>query len=162
MKKLIDFDGLFDKKLAEYMEANMGKYTEKQWESVVPKLYKTFGDTFIKSAGNTPKGYYAEMSDEELVETLERHVAEGVPVSDFLCNELEGRNCPDGLLALMKSGNEELVTLAVNLAGENVKAFDVYFDLLTGDLGEEVKDTVAERIKANADCAMERALSLTV
>ncbi len=160
MKKLIDFDGLFDKKLSEYMEENFGKYTEKQWESIIPKLYKNFGDTFIKSAGNTPKGYYAEMSDEELVETLAAHVREGVPVSDFLCNELQERNCPDGLLELMKSGEEELVTLAVNLAGDSVKAFGVYFDLLTGDLDAEVKDTVVERLKGDADSAKERAIEL--
>ena len=69
MKKLIDFDGMFDEKLAEYMEENAGKYQEKQWEAIIPKLYKKFGDTFVKSAGNTPKGYYAEMSDEELVKS---------------------------------------------------------------------------------------------
>ncbi len=158
MKKLIDFDGLFDKKLSEYMEENFGKYTEKQWENVIPKLYKSFGDTFIKSAGNTPKGYYAEMSDGELVEALAAHVREGVPVSDFLCNELQSRNCPDGLLELMRSGDGELVTLAVNLAGDSVKAFDVYFDLLTDDLDQEVKDTVVDRLKENADSAKERAI----
>ena len=160
MKKLIDFDGLFDKKLSSFMEENFGKYTEKQWESIIPKLYKSFGDTFIPSAGNTPKGYYAEMGDEELVDTLAAHVREGVPVSDFLCNELEARNCPDGLLALMRSGEEELVAFAVNLAGDSVKAFDVYFDLLTGDLDGEVKDTVVERLKGDADSAKERAIEL--
>ena len=30
--KLIDFDGLFDEKLAQFMEENKNKYTEKQWE----------------------------------------------------------------------------------------------------------------------------------
>ena len=160
MKKLIDFDGLFDQKLSEYMEENFGKYTEKQWESLIPKLYKSFGDTYLKSAGNTPKGYYAEMGDEELVEALAAHVREGVPVSDFLCNELQSRGCPDGLLRLMKSGEEELVTLSVNLAGDSVKAFDVYFDLLTGDLDAEVKDTVVERLKGDADAAKERAIEL--
>ncbi len=160
MKKIIDFDGLFDKKLSEYMEQNHGKYTEKQWESIIPKLYKNFGDTYLKSAGNTPKGFYAEMSDEELVETLKAHVREGVPVSDFLCNELESRGCPDGLLDLMRSGDEELVTLAVNLAGDSEKAFDVYFDLLTGDWNEDVKDTVVERLKNGADTVKERAIRL--
>ena len=158
MKKPIDFDGAFDRKLAEYMEENAGKYTEKQWETVIPKLYKTFGDTFIKSVGNTPKGYYAEMSDDELVESLEAHIREDVPVSDFLCRELEGRNCPDRLLALLHSDDQQLLTLAVNLAGDAVKAFGAYFDLLTGVVDEEVKDTVVERLKNGADAAKERAL----
>ena len=66
MKKLIDFDGLFDEKLAEYIRRNPKKYTEKQWENVIPKLYRQFGDTYVAVAGATPKQYYAEMSDEEL------------------------------------------------------------------------------------------------
>lgn len=160
MKKLIDFDGLFDEKLSEYMHMNAGKYTEKQWENVIPKLYKQFGDTYVARAGNTPKGYYADMTDDELAETLARHVAENVPVSDFLCRELEGRGCPDALVSLIASGNEELVTLAVNLAGESVRAFPAYFDLLAGDGSEDVKDAVCEQLKNGADAAKERALTL--
>lgn len=160
MKKLIDFDGLFDEKLGEYMRMNAGKYTEKQWESIIPKLYKQFGDTYIAKAGNTPKGYYAEMDDDALVSTLVRHIEEGVPVSDFLCRELEGRGCPDALLALLASENEELVTLAVNLAGENVRAFPAYFDLLAGERGEDIKDAVSEQLKNGADAAKARALTL--
>ena len=99
MKKLIDFDALFDEKLSEYMKQNAGKYTEKQWESIIPKLYKQFGDIRIPSVGNTPKGYYACMTDEELADSLRRHVEEGVPVSDFLCWELETRGCPEAFIA---------------------------------------------------------------
>ena len=160
MKKLIDFDGLFDEKLSEYMHMNAGKYTEKQWENVIPKLYKQFGDTYVAKAGNTPKGYYADMTDDELAETLARHVAENVPVSDFLCRELEGRGCPDALVSLIASANEELVTLAVNLAGGSVRAFPAYFDLLAGDGSEDVKDAVCEQLKNGADNAKERALTL--
>lgn len=83
MKKLIDFDELFDRKLAQYMEEHAGEYTEKQWEDLIPRLYRNFGDTLIKSVGTTPKGYYAEMTDEELVDTLKAHHKEGVSVSDF-------------------------------------------------------------------------------
>ena len=38
MKKLIDFDGLFDERLAQYMQENAKKYTEKQWETIIPRL----------------------------------------------------------------------------------------------------------------------------
>lgn len=158
--KLIDFDGLFDEKLAEYIQANEGKYTEKQWESVIPKLYAKFGDTFIKSAGNTPKGYYAAMTDEELTDALVRHVKEGVPVSDFLCRELEKRDCPESLLRLLESDDEQILTLAVNTAGGNPKAFGAYLDIIAGDNDEEIKDTVADQLKANADPAKEKALEL--
>lgn len=158
--KLIDFDGLFDEKLAQYMEENAGKYTEKQWEKLVPKLYQKFGDTYIRSAGNTPKGYYASMTDGELVSALVRHTEEDVPVSDFLCRELEKRDCPDELIALLAQGNEQLLTFAVNLAGGNPKAFPAYFDILTGDADAEIKDAVADQLKEGADFAKERALEL--
>lgn len=159
MKKLIDFDALFDEKLAEYMQLNAGKYSEKQWETLIPKLYKQFGDIKIPGAGNTPKGYYAEMTDSELIDTLRRHVEEGVPVSDFLCREVEKRSCPDELVELMNSGSEELLTLAVNLAGENVKAFGAYFEILKGEADSEIKDAACEQLKGNADAAKERALA---
>lgn len=159
MKKPVDFDALFDEKLTQYMQENAGKYTEKQWENLIPKLYKTFGDTYIKSVANTPKGYYAEMTDAELVQMLTEHVKRGIPVSDFLCRELESRRCPDELLPLMQSGNDELATIAVNLAGDNPKAFDAYFALLTGEADGELKDAAVEGLKAGADEAKERALS---
>lgn len=158
--KLIDFDGLFDEKLAQYMEENAGKYTEKQWEKLVPKLYQKFGDTYIRSAGNTPKGYYSAMTDGELVSALVRHTEEDVPVSDFLCRELEKRDCPDELIALLAQGNEQLLTFAVNLAGGNPKAFPAYFDILTGGADAEIKDAVADQLKEGADFAKERALEL--
>ena len=126
MKKLIDFDELFDRKLAQYMEEHAGEYTEKQWEDLIPRLYRNFGDTLIKSVGTTPKGYYAEMTDEELVDTLKAHHKEGVSVSDFLCRELESRGCPDALLALMQEAEGELLTLTINLAGSSKKALPVY------------------------------------
>ncbi len=150
--ELIDFDGLFDEKLAEYMQQNRGKYTEKQWEALIPKLYKQFGDTFIPKAGATPKGYYAAMTDEALVEALVRHIEEGVPVSDFLCRELEGRDCPDALLTLLQETDSELITLAVNLIGSHPKAFGPYFRLLAlPDCDEDVAETICEQLKMSAD-----------
>lgn len=159
MKKLIDFDGLFDEKLEEYMRQNAGKYTEKQWESAIPQLYRKFGDTYVAKAKNTPKGYYAEMDDAELVATLVRHVREGVPVSDFLCREIEGRGCPEALVALLGEEDPELLTLAVNLVGADPKGIGGYFALLEReDLDQDVAEAVCEQLKLCADAAMERAL----
>ena len=160
MKKLIDFDELFDRKLAQYMEEHAGEYTEKQWEDLIPRLYRNFGDTLIKSVGTTPKGYYAEMTDEELVDTLKSHHKEGVSVSDFLCRELESRGCPDALLALMQEAEGELLTLTINLAGSSKKALPVYLGILLKTEDEELKDTVTEYLKSNADAVKERVLAL--
>ena len=160
MKKLIDFDELFDRKLAQYMEEHAGEYSEKQWEDLIPRLYRNFGDTLIKSVGTTPKGYYAEMTDEELVEALKAHHKEGVSVSDFLCRELESRGCPDALLALMQEAEGELLTLTINLAGSSKKALPVYLDILLKTEDEELKDTATEYLKGNADAVKERVLTL--
>ena len=62
--KPIDFDGLFDKKLAKYIRENAGKFTEKQWEDKIPVLYQKFGDTYLKSIDASPRGYYQRMSDQ--------------------------------------------------------------------------------------------------
>ena len=155
--KPIDFDGMFDKRLAKYMRENAGKFTEKQWEDKIPVLYQKFGDTFLKSVGATPRGYYQAMSDRQLVEELLAHIKEDVPISDFLCREIEKRDCPEEILPLLECDDEQLLTLAINLAGANPVAFEKYFALLKKDIDSEIKDTVVDQLKANADAAKEYA-----
>lgn len=159
MKKLIDFDGLFDEKLAEYIRDNPTKYTEKQWENVIPKLYRQFGDTYVAKAGATPRQYYSSMTDEELCDALARHVSEGVPVSDFLCREIERRGCTDALVRLLSLREAEILTLAVNLAGSSEKAYPAYFDLLISEVSADIKEAVCEQLKGGADAAKERAIA---
>lgn len=160
MQKLIDFDGMFDRELARYMKEHAGKYSEKEWEALIPKLYDKFGDTLIKRVGASPRAYYAAMQDGELVDVLVRHVKEGVPVSDFLCRELEGRACPEELAALLEGEDEELLTLAINLAGESERAFPAYLNILAGAYDKEIKDTAADMLKLHADAVLAQALSL--
>lgn len=157
--KPIDFDGLFDQKLAKYLKENAGKFTEKQWEDKIPLLYQKFGDTYLKSIGFTPREYYKRMSDKELVDALLAHIKEEVPVSDFLCRELESRDCPEEILPLLECKDEQLLMLAVNLAGANPIAFDAYFALLKGEADREIKDAVVDQLKVNADAAKARALA---
>jgi hypothetical protein len=157
--KPIDFDGLFDQKLAKYLKENAGKFTEKQWEDKIPLLYQKFGDTYLKSIGFTPREYYKRMSDKELVDTLLAHIKEEVPVSDFLCRELESRDCPEEIRPLLECKDEQLLMLAVNLAGANPIAFDAYFALLKGEADREIKDAVVDQLKVNADAAKARALA---
>ena len=160
MKKLIDFDGIFDEKLADYMQKNGGKYTEKQWEALIPKLYRKFGETYLPEAQDTPKGYYAAMDGAELVETLVSHTREGVPASDFLCREVEARGDHAALIRLRSEGESELSMLAVNLVGADPAAFDAYFSILEdGDSEEELVEAVTEQLKAGADAAKERAIA---
>ena len=99
------------------------------------------------------------MSDKELVDTLLAHIKEEVPVSDFLCRELESRDCPEEILPLLECKDEQLLMLAVNLAGANPIAFDAYFALLKGEADREIKDAVVDQLKVNADAAKARALA---
>ena len=155
--KLIDFDGLFDEKLAQYMEENKEKYTEKQWETVIPKLYQKFGDTYVAKVKCTPKEYYAKMSDAELVETLCGHLTEEVPVPEFLCAELERRDVVESLVPLLSNGDTAVVAYALNLIGDDKRAYDAYFSVLTDeDADVDIRNDVADIFKLNADLVKDR------
>ena len=157
--KLIDFDGLFDEKLAQYMEGNKSKYTEKQWEDVIPKLYKKFGDTYVAKIKCTPKQYYANMQDNELAQTLFAHLSSEVPVPEFLCAEIENRGSVEPLLPLLASDDAQAVSYAINLIGVDERAFDAYFDILLNNrLDEEIRSDIADIFKTVADDVKERVL----
>ena len=159
--KLIDFDGLFDEKLAQYMSENKDKHSEKKWESIIPKLYQKFGDTRIAKIGCTPKEYYARMSDAELVDTLSAHLAKEVPVPEFLCNEIENRGEVETLLPLLSSDDAQTVSYAINLIGEDARAFDIYFSILEENrLDEDVRSDLADILRVHADEVKARALEI--
>ncbi len=157
--KWIDFDGLFDEKLAQYMSENKNKHTEKQWEDIIPKLYKKFGDTFVAKIGCTPKQYYARMTNEELVETLKGHLEEDVPVPEFLCTEIESRNDADALLGLLDTEDTQTISYAVNLLGDNARAFPIYFTILAENrFDEEIRSDICDLLRLHADEVKAQAL----
>ncbi|MBE5745400.1 MAG: hypothetical protein E7355_04625 [Clostridiales bacterium] len=157
--KLIDFDGLFDEKLAQFMEENKDKYTEKQWEDVIPKLYKKFGDTYVSRVKCTPKEYYAKMTDEQLVDTLRAHIQEDVPTPEFLCAEIESRGEAKTLLPLLYDDDICAVAYAINLLGDNEQAYDAYFEILTKGLADEdVRSDITDIFRLHADALKERVL----
>ncbi|MBE7085945.1 MAG: hypothetical protein E7366_02205 [Clostridiales bacterium] len=156
--KLIDFDGLFDEKLTQYMEENKNKYTEKQWEDVIPRLYKKFGDTYVAKVKCTPKEYYAKMTDKELTETLRAHLTEDVPVPEFLCAEIENRGEVETLLPLLQGDDTQTALYAINLIMDDARAFDIYFDILTQNrFDEDIRSDIADIFRLHADEVRERA-----
>ncbi len=155
--KLYDFDGMFEEKLADYIKRNPRGYTEKQWEDVIPSMYSKFGDTVVKSIGKSPNQFYAEQSDEELVDSLRAHLKKGVPVSEYLCNAIEGRNMDELLIPLL-DGSEDEVAYALNLIGASQKALPVYMRLLTTSQSEDVRNTCVDNVKLFADDVKEEAL----
>ena len=159
--KLIDFDGLFDEKLTQYMSENKNKHNEKEWEDIIPKLYKKFGDTRIAKIGCTPKEYYANMSTEELVSTLKGHLEQAVPVPEFLCAELENRKDSAALLPLLETDDTETASYALNLIGEDSRAFATYFSILeTLRFDEEIRSDVADLLRTHADEVLPQAIAL--
>ncbi len=158
--KLIDFDGLFDEKLTQYMTENKNKHSEREWENVIPKLYKAFGDTRIAKIGCTPKEYFARMTDEELAQTFEGYLKEEIPVPEFLCDELENRDSVDALLHLLTSEDTMTVSYAINLIGDNEKAFPAYFAMLTENrLDEDIRSDATDMLRAHADEIKAQAIS---
>lgn len=158
--KAIDFDKLFDEKLTEYMELNKGKYTEKQWENLIPKLYKSFGDTYIKKYDATPKQYYAKMDDDTLAETLKTHLEEGISVPDFLCMEIEKRGASANLLSLLESDNTETLSYVINLLGANKEAMEKYLSIVVEEKGDaDVRDLAVDMLKEDADLLVEKVIA---
>ncbi|MDE7084471.1 MAG: hypothetical protein K2O81_04440 [Clostridia bacterium] len=155
--KLYDFDGMFDEKLSEYVRKNADKHKEKEWENIIPAMYARFGDTVIKSLGKSPNQYYAGMDDNELIAQLRAHLKQGIPVSEFLCNAIEGRNA-DGLLIPLLSGTEDETAYALNLLGASKAALSEYMRLLKENGSEDVKNTCVDYIKEYADDVKEAAL----
>ena len=156
--KLYDFDGMFDKKLSDYIAKNAGKYKEDEWEDIIPKLYKQFGDVYIKSVGNTPNGFYAAMSESELISALKTHINQGVPVSEFLCSAIENR-CDVSLLLPLLDGSEDEREYAVNLIGADDKAIKKYMQMIVSpDLDEDFKSRLADNIKEKADLVLDEAV----
>lgn len=156
--KLYDFDGMFDEKLTAYISKNAGKYKEEQWEDLIPKLYKEFGDTFIKSVGDTPNGFYAKMSDKELVAALTTHLKQEVPVPEFLCNAIEKRNAEALLLPLL-DGTEDEREYAMNLLGSADSAIAKYMSMLTDEnSSEDIKNRCVDFIKEKADLVLDTAI----
>ena len=159
--KLIDFDEKFNKKVAEMLEKHAGERTEEEWEDEIAKAYARFGDTYMGQLGKTPRQYFGQMGDAELVETLKEYLLQGVSVPDFLCEEIEGRGVFDSLLSLLHETDEELVHYALNLIGNDRRAMERYAEMLSEEeYDEHIKDALSDLMKTRADEVKEAVLPL--
>ena len=160
--KLIDFDEKFNKAIARLIEKHAGSRTEEEWENEIAAQYVRFGDTPLKELnGQTPRAYFASMSDEALAETLKEYILQDVSVPDFLCEEIENRPVSPAFLALLSQTDEQLVLYALNLIGDSEAAFARYAEMLgEEDYDDHVKDAVADILKEHADAVTEPMLAL--
>ncbi len=160
--EFIDFDEIFNKRMAEMLEKHAEEHTEEEWEDLIAKAYRKFGDTVIRKIGKTPRQYFKEMSDGGLVETLKEYLLQELPVSDFLCEEIESRGVFPELLSLLEETDEELVHYAINLIGADASARKRYAAMLASDdYDEHIKDAVSDALKQCADSVLEEMLALT-
>lgn len=156
--KLYDFDGMFDKKLSDYMQSNKDKYTQAEWEDLISRMYARFGDTVVKSIGKTPNGYYAAQSDGELIKSLVGHIRQGVPVNRFLLNAVESRH-NDALLLPLLDGSDEEASYAIGLLGASPSALPAYLKLLSSSCSEDIRNSCVDLLKERADAVKEQALA---
>lgn len=149
--KLIDFDGIFDRKVSEYIAKNPGKYSEEKWSDILPKLYEKFGNTFIRSINTTPNLYYTIMTDKELADTLKAHIQNEVPVSDFLARELENRSETPAVSALLYDDDERVVKAIAEACGDGKEALKGCLNIVCGNYSEDIKDIAAEKVRNAPD-----------
>lgn len=161
----IDLDSLFELYFRKYLTENQGKFSEDQLEDKVGEIYRQFGNEPLKElGGKSPREYYSEKSDAELVGELETSVKNSLPVSDFLCEELENRK--GTFKYLMKfvddAENDELATYAVNFLryGDEVASACPAFlkMLLGGKCGDSLAETVTEVLSEHAGTVVESAV----
>lgn len=155
--KFYDFDGMFDEKLADYVKKNSEKYRESEWEDIIPELYKKFGDTKIKSLGKTPREYYGDMSEDELIKCLRGHIRQAIPVSEFLCDAIE-KAVPHEKLMPLLDGSDDEREYAMNLIGADDKAVKKYMEILSSSDDEDMKNRCVDFIKEKADLVLEEAV----
>ncbi|HBF86261.1 MAG TPA: hypothetical protein DDW54_01125 [Clostridiales bacterium] len=163
---MINLDELFEKYFRNFLKENAGKFTEEELENKVSEIYENFGtEPLSELNGKSPKEYFSAMKTEELVKTVADCVNGGVPVSDFLCEEIVSRKDADAYLSRFVGTKcaEELAVYCVNLLSEMNSdiAFDKYVDILSdGSAGESLSETITEILSENADKVKEKILSL--
>ena len=155
---MIDVDKLFENYFRSYLIKNQGKFSEEQLENKVGEVYDEFGNSPLKElGGKSPRAYFSELSDCDLVALLKECVEKSVSVSDFLCEELERRDGVFDYLVKLVNANEsdELATYAVNFIryGKEVeKACPAFANLLlSGECGDSLAETLTEVLCEHAD-----------
>lgn len=157
---MIDIDALFENYFRNFIFKNSGKFSEDELENKVGEIYNEFGKAPLKELnGKSPKRYFADLTDDELVNCLKDSVLSGVSVSDFLCDELTRREGVfDGLLECIKgTDNDELATYCLNVIRFDKRVGESYKTLVgilaSGKIGDSLAETITEVLKGDADGA---------
>lgn len=155
---MIDIDSLFENYFRNYIIKNSGKFTEDELENKVGEVYNEFGKTPLKElSGKSPERYFADLTDEELIDCLKDCVSRGGSVSDFLCDELSRREGVfTGLLKCIgENSGDELATYCLNVIRFDKRIRENYGVLVAAlsgdDCGDSLAETITEILKDDAD-----------
>ena len=157
--KTVDLDAAFDKRVAEYISKKKNKYTEEQWEDLVPELYRQFADTKIESLNATPNEYYKKMSQKELSTLLKAHFEKGVGIDGFFRAALEEDKNKSVLLELLDESVEE-ATFALEILGADKKLYPEYLSLLRKENAEGLYGEITALLQEDADALCDELLEL--
>lgn len=153
--KVIDFDGLFDEYVSEFLSKIAGKYSAEEVEDIQPKLFEKFSNLKIKNIGGlTPSEYYNSQKD-RLIEILKEHVKRDIPVNGFLQNAIVEHVSAEVLIDNLNENFDEIyIAEIVNLLYlKNCKShFNRLIDLLFNKkLGDELKNLILDILCENAN-----------
>ncbi len=157
--KTVDLDAAFDKRVAEYFSKKKNKYTEEQWEDLVPELYRQFADTKIEILNATPNEYYKKMSQEELSALLKAHFEKGVGIDGFFRAALEEDKNKSVLLELLDASVEE-AAFALEILGEDKQLYPEYLSLLRKENAEQLYGEITPLLREDADALCDELLEL--
>lgn len=158
-KRIVDLDGAFDKRVAEYFAKKKNKYTEEEWEDAVAELYKQYGDTKIELLGATPNEYYARMTQNELIVALRNRFRKDVPIDGFLRAAAEEKKNRDVLISLLDGDNEE-ASFALDILGADKSLYPTYLNLLRRENAEKLRGETVEILQEDADFICDELLKL--
>lgn len=164
MKKIIDFDKMFEKAVHSFIAKNSGKYSEETLENKIAELYDKFcRKTFDELGGLCPEEYYKTFTSEEKITALKESVEKGISVSDYLCVAISSdKGCEELLIRLLDGKNEELTAYAINLLGDmgSVSVLKKYLIMaVEGSIIGTVPELICEKLSENADIVRDAILA---
>lgn len=164
MIKVFDMDEIFDKYISDFVYKNIGKIKPEDIENQIPILYEKFGNEKLNELdGKTPNEYYTSFTAQELIECLKEHLDKKIPVSDFLCEAIQGNK--DNEQALLKEllvdNGEEYTLYLMNMlfAMGSKGGAKRYLEFVLWDYSLPIKELATEFLSSMADQVKEEILA---
>lgn len=163
MKKIIDFDKMFEKFLISWFKDNAKNYESiDKMEEDAPNIYLKWMDTINLELGVKPKDYFLDLTAKELVECLKEYIDKNIPVSDILCDTIVDNKDSEKALfdAIKESNNNEFILLCCNMLNElqSTLPFDLYIEWITKEADQELQEIAVEILTEYASSVKEKLL----